>query len=224
MSVEPGSSGARCLHSPASRLSLSLAMSASIDLRRMLARPSTQLKPMECGETRHRSTLGMTVAQSARGSAGSSGRAQNAFSEGQVIADCEWRLERKRALSKPIWPWIALAVAVAPTTARAQTALNSTTAAASPSAGVILTNTTNPPRARVIEWNLPAQGDASPGAVVVDTQGHDANRMWFVTRVGLNNPHLYRMEFPKSLMKGSAKWTSWKLNAILAGGIRRVRA
>src|SRR3954466_13424322 len=140
------------------------------------------------------------------------------------MADGERRVERKRALSKPIWPWIALAVAVAPTTARAQTALNSTTAAASPSAGAILTNTTNPPRARVIEWNLPAQGDASPGAVVVDTQGHDANRMWFVTRVGLNNPHLYRMEFPKSLMKGSAKWTSWKLNAILAGGIRRVKA
>src|SRR3954451_15906760 len=140
------------------------------------------------------------------------------------MADFERGRRRQHAASNGILPWIALTLALAPLNAGAQTSLTSTTAAASPSAGVILTSTTNPPKARVIEWNLPAQGDASPGAVVVDTQGHDANRMWFVTRVGLNNPHLYRMEFPKSLMKGSAKWTSWKLNAILAGGIRRVRA
>src|SRR3954468_22258331 len=35
-------------------------------------------------------------------------------SEGPVMADVGRRLERKRALSKPMWPWIALAVTVAP--------------------------------------------------------------------------------------------------------------
>src|SRR3954469_2813030 len=140
------------------------------------------------------------------------------------MADFERGRRRQHAASNGILPWIALTLILAPLNAGAQASLTSPTAAASPSAGVILTNTTNPPKARVIEWNLPAQGDASPGAVVVDTQGRDANRMWFVTRVGLNNPHLYRMQFPKSLMKGAAKWTSWRLNALFAGGIRRVRA
>jgi hypothetical protein len=85
-----------------------------------------------------------------------------------------------------------------------------------------ITTATKPPKVRLIEWNLPAQADATPGAVVVDTQGHDKSRMWFVTRSG--EPHLYRMEFPKSLMKGSARWTSWKLNALTTGGIKRLRA
>jgi len=89
------------------------------------------------------------------------------------------------------------------------------------SAQVTAPLTAKPPRVRMIEWNLPVQGDARPGAVIVDTLGHDANRMWFVTR--LTQPHLYRLDFPKSLMKGSARWTSWKLNAILTGGLRRVR-
>jgi hypothetical protein len=86
---------------------------------------------------------------------------------------------------------------------------------------VPLSSPATPPKVRIIEWDTPAQFDATPGAVIVDTQGHDTNRMWFVTR--LAEPHLYRLEFPKSLMKGSAKWTSWKLNAIFTGGIRRVR-
>ena len=64
-----------------------------------------------------------------------------------------------------------------------------------------ITSPSTPPKVRLIEWNLPAQADATPGAVVVDTLGHDANRMWFVTCTA--DPHLYRMEFPKSFMKGS---------------------
>ncbi len=85
-----------------------------------------------------------------------------------------------------------------------------------------LPTTTTQPKVRLIEWNLPAQGDSTPGAVIVDTMGHDKDRMWFVTRDF--NPNLYRVEFPRSLMKGNAKWTSWKLNAITTGGLRRLRA
>src|SRR2546426_3505834 len=61
-------------------------------------------------------------------------------------------------------------------------------------------NTTTP-RVRVIEGSLPAdaQGDARPGAGVVDTLGHDKDRIWFVTRVG--PPHLYPLEVPHSLMR-----------------------
>jgi hypothetical protein len=81
--------------------------------------------------------------------------------------------------------------------------------------------------ARLIEWDLPPQADTSPGAMVVDTQGDDRNRLWFVTRAF--EPHVYRMDFPSSLMKGSARWTSWALSptALAAGGVspamRRVR-
>jgi len=83
---------------------------------------------------------------------------------------------------------------------------------------------TSPAKARLIEWNIPAnvQLDSTPGAVVVDTLGHDNNRMWFVTRT--TNPHLYRLEFPKSLMKAPAKWTSWRLAAFTTGGIKKLRA
>jgi len=45
--------------------------------------------------------------------------------------------------------------------------------------------------------------------MVVDTEGDDRNRIWFVTRAGI--PHAYRMDFPSSLMKGNARWTSWDL-------------
>jgi hypothetical protein len=85
-----------------------------------------------------------------------------------------------------------------------------------------VTTLTATPTARLIEWDLPAQADSTPGAVVVDTHGQDKNRMYFVTRGGI--PTLYRMEFPKSLTKGSARWTSWALNAIFAGGVKKVRA
>jgi hypothetical protein len=92
---------------------------------------------------------------------------------------------------------------------------------------VVPTDTTA--QARLIEWDLPTQGgDVIPGSMVVDTQGDDRNRIWFVTRLG-NPPHAYRMEFPSSLMKGNARWTSWELSelAFFTGGTdtatRRIR-
>src|SRR5712691_10577056 len=77
---------------------------------------------------------------------------------------------------------------------------------------------------RIIEWDLPADADTSPGAMVVDTQGDDRNRIWFVTRTGFP-VHVYRMEFPSSLMKGKARWTSWELSDSLATGgvVRKIR-
>jgi hypothetical protein len=100
------------------------------------------------------------------------------------------------------------------------------------SATTVKANTTIQPVARLIEWDLPAQVatdpnnfktfDSQPGAMVVDTQGDDQNRVWFVTR--LANPNLYRLETPKSLMKANARWTAWQLDTILAGGLKRVRA
>jgi hypothetical protein len=88
--------------------------------------------------------------------------------------------------------------------------------------------TTSTAQARLIEWDLPTLGDALPGAMVVDTQGDDRNRIWFVTRVGAP-PHAHRMDFPSSLMKGNARWTSWELSqmAVITGGTdtttRRIR-
>lgn len=82
-----------------------------------------------------------------------------------------------------------------------------------------VTTATSTPQARLIEWDLIPQGDAIPGAMVVDTQGDDKNRIWFVTRAG-SPPHVYRMDFPSSLMKGNARWTSWELSdlALITGG------
>lgn len=85
-----------------------------------------------------------------------------------------------------------------------------------------VSTTTATPQARLIEWDLPAQSDVNPGAMVVDTMGHDKNRVWFVTRVGV--PHVYRLEMPHSFMKGSARWTGWELNGLLTGGIKKIRA
>jgi hypothetical protein len=50
----------------------------------------------------------------------------------------------------------------------------------------------------LIECDLPAMADAQPGAMVVDTQGHDKNGVWFVTRAGAP-PRLFRFEPAKSL-------------------------
>src|SRR3954465_14001287 len=100
------------------------------------------------------------------------------------------------------------------------------TAAASSTASTITTilNAPPAPQARIIEWDLPSEADMSPGAIVVDTQGHDKNqnRMFFVTRQGFP-ARVYRMDFPKSLMKGSARWTAWQLsdNSIITGGGRK---
>jgi len=80
------------------------------------------------------------------------------------------------------------------------------------------------PKVRIIEWDLPVDADASPGAMVIDSQGDDQNRIWFLTRVG-GPPRVYRMDFPKSFMKFDARWTRWDLSdaALFTGGLRRIR-
>ena len=76
----------------------------------------------------------------------------------------------------------------------------------------------------IIEWDLPADMDASPGAMVVDSQGYDKDRLFFVTRIGI--PRVFRMNPWKSPMKGSAQWTSWQLaeDSFTTGGLRRLKA
>ena len=85
---------------------------------------------------------------------------------------------------------------------------------------VVQTRTTH-----IVEFDLPAPADASPGAMIVDSQGQDNNRIWFVTRLGLQR--VIKLEPTKSLMKGSAKWTSWTLSPPLppasTGGLKRIR-
>ena len=58
--------------------------------------------------------------------------------------------------------------------------------------------------AHLIEFNIPAKIDASPGAMVVDTRGEDNNRIWFVTRLGTQR--VIRVNPAKSLMKGAAQF------------------
>ena len=78
--------------------------------------------------------------------------------------------------------------------------------------------------ARVIEWDLPADADFNPGAMVVDTRGEDNNVVWFVTRLG--GQKVYRFNLQPSLMKngGPARWTSWNLFPDMnAGGSKKLR-
>src|SRR4051812_10033172 len=90
------------------------------------------------------------------------------------------------------------------------------------------TGSTPPPvqmrTTHIVEWNLPAIADASPGAMVVDTRGEDKNRLWFVTRLGLQR--VFRLEPSKSLMKGSAQWKSWELaeDSFTTGGTKKIKA
>jgi len=77
--------------------------------------------------------------------------------------------------------------------------------------------------AHIVEWDLPAVADASPGAMVVDTRAEDNNRVWFVTRLGAQR--VYRVVPSRSLMKGAAQWTSWDLaeDSTTTGGLRKIR-
>jgi hypothetical protein len=78
--------------------------------------------------------------------------------------------------------------------------------------------------ARVIEWDLPADADFNPGAMVVDTRGEDNNTIWFVTRLG--GQKVYRFNLQRSLMSngGPARWTSWDLvPGTNMGGIKKLR-
>ena len=93
-------------------------------------------------------------------------------------------------------------------------------------------NNNNPPppppvqarTAHIVEWDLPAAMDASPGAMLVDSHGHDKDRLFFVTRLGV--PRVFRMNPWKTPMKGSAQWTSWELSedSFTTGGVRRLKA
>src|SRR3954470_6607113 len=100
------------------------------------------------------------------------------------------------------------------------TTTTTTTSTLSGGTTIVPPITSGPKRgaAHVIEWDLPAGMDFSPGAVAVDTRGEDNNRAWFVTRFGTpeDTPagrKVYRFDFGPSLMKngGAARWTSWDL-------------
>src|SRR5262245_18909269 len=135
----------------------------------------------------------------------------------RVMRSSRWVSGRsRRAVKQCVYGAAVVGALATPPTVVAQVIAPSVPTAALP------TTTVTPPRIRVIEWNVPAQGDATPGAVIGDTIGHDQDRMWFVTRAG--TPNLFRLEFPRSLMKGNARWTSWQLNAFTTGGLRRIRA
>jgi hypothetical protein len=78
--------------------------------------------------------------------------------------------------------------------------------------------------AHIVEWDLPMRADASPGAILVDSQGDDINRLFFVTRLGAQR--VIRLEPARSLMTGVAQWKSWTLadDSLTTGGTKRLRA
>ena len=93
-------------------------------------------------------------------------------------------------------------------------------------------------KTHLVEWDIPIVlgpdefpvGDSEPAAITVDTRGKDKNRVWFLTRTtGVESPQkVYRFDASKSLMKGSAQWTSWELSrrvtpASSTGGLKRLR-
>jgi len=83
----------------------------------------------------------------------------------------------------------------------------------------------------IVEWDIPSAGDVEPGAVTVDTHSRDNNRIWFLTRNGAQK--VYRFDPARSLMKGSAQWTSWQLSVTVlsplllppnsTGGLKRLK-
>jgi hypothetical protein len=83
----------------------------------------------------------------------------------------------------------------------------------------IVTTTT----AAAIEWDLPAQMDSLPGAIISDTNGN--GRLWFVTRDGVPNPNVYLMNIPSSGKKlADASWFAWPLDptGLFSSGLRRM--
>jgi streptogramin lyase len=82
--------------------------------------------------------------------------------------------------------------------------------------------------AHIVEWDLPAKADASPGAMVVDTDGDNQNRIWFLTRTGAPQ-RAFRFDPSKSLTKGNAQWKSWQLAdenqpPSFTGGVKKIKA
>jgi hypothetical protein len=82
--------------------------------------------------------------------------------------------------------------------------------------------TTTVAQTQLIEWDLPAEGDATPGAVAVDKFGSN-NGIWFVTRDGV--PRVIRLQPHKIAKYGNAQWTSWQLDELgfITGGVRRLK-
>src|SRR4051812_36149946 len=64
----------------------------------------------------------------------------------------------------------AAALLMSAVSASAQLPGSTTTAVTTASTTTSAATSAASPKARLIEWNLPAQGDSTPGAVVVDTQ------------------------------------------------------
>jgi hypothetical protein len=92
---------------------------------------------------------------------------------------------------------------------------------------------------KIIEWDLPAQMDAQPGAMMVDLHAGQGS-IWFVTRVaGLPNPdpnapptpepapRVYRLDVKGGPKHNLADWSSWQLDPTFtgtAGGLRKIKA
>ena len=77
--------------------------------------------------------------------------------------------------------------------------------------------------AAAIEWDLPAQMDTLPGAIISDSNGN--GRLWFVTRDGAPNPNVYLMNIPsRGKQLSTASWFAWPLDAqgLFSSGIRRM--
>jgi hypothetical protein len=76
--------------------------------------------------------------------------------------------------------------------------------------------------ATAIEWDLPTEVDFLPGAVVTDKR--DGNRLWFVTRLGVENPFVYRVDLKTGKKVNSADVFGWPLDStsLLASGLRRL--
>ena len=88
--------------------------------------------------------------------------------------------------------------------------------------------------AALIEWDLPAEGDAQPGAMMVDLHGTEGGQVWFVTRtIGMaDNPdaapaqRVYRLDIKPGAKHNYAAWYSWQLDPALTGttgGVRKVK-
>src|SRR5439155_10476957 len=78
----------------------------------------------------------------------------------------------------------------------------------------------------IIEWNINANLDNSPGALTTDTTYSGAgNRLLFVTRGGF--PRVFLFTVPKDAKNGVASWVSHRLDAEFlgpTGGIKRLKA
>ncbi len=80
----------------------------------------------------------------------------------------------------------------------------------------------------LVEWDLPTQLDAEPGAITVDVQSSssDPSRVWFVTRLG--DQRLFRFT-PGHSRNAKAQWRSWSLDEELesgdgtTGGLKKIR-